>query len=241
VLENLLINAAKYTPEGGHIDVSAEPRGQDVTIAVKDTGIGIAPDMLRRVFDLFAQADTSLDRAEGGLGIGLTLAERLTRMHGGTLEVQSAGARQGSTFTVRLPRVDAHVEQEVAPRLSAAPHRPLRVLIVDDNDDSAEMLQALMEMSGHIAHVAHDGVSAVPAALETRPDVILMDIGLPGKDGYQVVKELRSLPELAAARIVATTGYGRAEDRERCLAAGFDAHLTKPIDYSTLNEVLAGR
>ena len=239
VLENLLINAAKYTPDGGHIDVSAEPYGENVAIAVKDTGIGIAPDMLGRVFDLFAQADTSLDRAEGGLGIGLTLAERLTRMHGGTLEAQSVGARQGSTFTVRLPRVEGHVEKAAAPRPSAAPNRLLRILIVDDNHDSAEMLQKLIEMSGHTAHIAHDGVTAVPAALETRPDVILMDIGLPGKDGYQIVEELRSLPEFAAARIVATTGYGRAEDRARCLAAGFDAHLTKPIDYSTLAEVLA--
>lgn len=239
VLENLLINAAKYTPDGGHIDVSVEPSGKHVAIAVKDTGIGIAPDMLRRVFELFTQADTSLDRAEGGLGIGLTLAERLTRMHGGTLEAQSPGPRQGSTFTVRLPRVDAHIEKAAAPRPSAAPERPLRILIIDDNQDSAEMLQKLMEISGHTAHVAHDGISAVPAALETRPDVILMDIGLPGKDGYQIVKELRSLPEFAAARIVATTGYGRAEDRARCLAAGFDAHLTKPIDHQTLTEVLA--
>lgn len=241
VLENLLINAAKYTPAGGHIDVSAEPDGENVAIAVKDTGIGIAPDMLRRVFDLFAQADTSLDRAEGGLGIGLTLAERLTRLHGGTLEAQSAGERQGSTFTVRLPRVEAHVEEGPAPRPSAAPNGPLRILIVDDNHDSAEMLQMLMVMSGHTAHIAHDGDSAVPAALETRPDVILMDIGLPGKDGYQLVKELRSLPEVAATRMVATTGYGRAEDRARCLAAGFDAHLTKPIDPSLLAEVLARR
>jgi PAS domain S-box-containing protein len=239
VLENLLINAAKYTPDGGQIDVSARAEAANVAILVKDTGIGIAPDMLRRVFELFAQADTSLDRAEGGLGIGLTLAERLTNMHGGTLEAQSAGPGQGSTFVIRLPHAAAPIEDEAPSPASTRPFRPLRVLIVDDNRDSAEMLQTLMEMSGHTAHLAHDGVSAVPAALDTRPDVILMDIGLPGKDGYQVVKELRALPETAAARIVATTGYGRDEDRSRCLAAGFDAHLTKPISASALAEVLS--
>ncbi len=241
VLENLLINAAKYTPEGGQIDVSAEPEGSQVAIAVKDNGVGIAPHMLERVFELFAQADTSLDRAEGGLGIGLTLAERLTRMHGGTLAAESVGVGHGSTFTVRLPRVTVPLEAEESSRPSSEPGRPLRVLIVDDNVDSAEMLQMLMQMSGHTARVAHDGVSAVPVALDTRPDVILMDIGLPGKDGYQLVKELRALPETSAARIVATTGYGREEDRTRCLAAGFDAHLTKPINPSALADLLARR
>lgn len=238
VLENLLINAAKYTPDGGQVDVSAEADGTKVAIVVKDTGVGIAPHMLRRVFDLFAQADTSLDRAEGGLGIGLTLAERLTNMHGGTLEAHSAGVGQGSTFTVRLPRAAEKLEAEVPSRVNAEAGRPLRVLIVDDNRDSAEMLQMLMEMSGHTVHLAHDGQSAVPTALETRPDVILMDIGLPGKDGYELVKELRALPETTSARIVATTGYGRDEDRARCFAAGFDAHLTKPINPSALADVL---
>jgi PAS domain S-box-containing protein len=238
VIENLLINAAKYTPEGGVVTISATA-GPDamVTIAVRDNGVGISREMIGRVFDLFAQADTSLDRAEGGLGIGLTLVERLVRMHGGSVEAESAGLGMGSAFSVRLPLISAPAalpnERQVS---GAAPKR--RVLIVDDNVDSAEMLGALIEMSGHAVVIVHDGHTAVPAAAAFVPDLVLLDIGLPGRDGYHVIKELRAMPVVGSATIVATTGYGRDEDRARSFAAGFDDHLTKPVDPAQIQRIL---
>jgi CheY-like chemotaxis protein len=240
VVENILINAAKYTPNGGRIDVSATVDGGGITIAVQDTGVGIAPEMLGRVFDLFSQADTSLDRAEGGLGIGLTLVDRLTRMHGGEARAFSDGIGHGSRFTVRLPLIEADVTAS-ARADSAPPVQRRRVLVVDDNRDSAEMLQELITMAGHTVHIVHDGFEAVVVAREFLPDVVLLDIGLPGKDGYQVINELRTVPELAATAIIATTGYGRAEDRARCLEAGFDDHITKPIDPAQLEGVLGAQ
>jgi CheY-like chemotaxis protein len=238
VIENLLINAAKYTPEGGRVDVVTTVEDGRVAIAVKDTGIGIASDMLARVFDLFAQADTSLDRTEGGLGIGLTLADRLTRLHGGDVQAFSTGVGHGSTFIVRLPLLSAAAH--VAPQAPAEAPRVLRrVLVVDDNVDSADTLEMLIKMDGHTVRVAHDGFSAVDVAGEFQPDIVLLDLGLPGKDGYTVIKDLRALPATATATIVATTGYGRDEDRVRCLAAGFDDHMTKPVDLEQLQRVLA--
>jgi two-component system CheB/CheR fusion protein len=204
---------------------------------VKDTGVGISQEMLTRVFDLFAQADTSLDRTEGGLGIGLTLADRLTRLHGGDVRAFSAGLGQGSTFIVRLPLLDA--ETHKAPQVAAdAPPVSRRVLVVDDNLDSADTLDMLITMAGHTVRVAHDGLSAVAVAGEFRPDVVLLDLGLPGKDGYAVINDLRAIPATATATIVATTGYGREEDRARCLTAGFDDHMTKPVDLQQLERVL---
>jgi len=238
VAENLLVNAAKYTADGGRIDISAVADGGRVTIAVRDTGIGIAPDMIGRVFDLFAQADTSLDRAEGGLGIGLTLVDRLTRMHGGDVEVASGGLGCGTTFTVRLPLLPVTQAQPVDPP-GVAPLASRRVLIVDDNVDSAEMLKLLLEMWGHTAQTVHSGLAAAAAAREWRPHVVLLDIGLPGKDGYAVVRELRSIPELEGTVVIAATGYGRDEDRARSLAEGFDGHLTKPVEPEQLRAILA--
>jgi PAS domain S-box-containing protein len=237
VVENLLINAAKYTRDGGDVTLSARAEGSWVAISVRDTGIGISSAMLDRVFDLFAQADTSLDRAEGGLGIGLTLVDRLVRMHGGQVEARSPGLGHGSTFTVRLPLIAAHEEAEESDRPSVdTPRR--RVLIVDDNVDSAELLGALLEVDGHLVELAHDGRAAVSAARAFAPDFVLLDIGLPGQDGYHVIQELRAVPGLAEATIVATTGYGREEDRTRCLAAGFDEHLTKPVDIARIQRIL---
>jgi len=240
VIENILINAAKYTPDGGRISVTAGGEGASVAIEITDTGVGISPQMLTRVFDLFAQADTSLDRAEGGLGIGLTLVEKLVRMHGGRVEARSPGVGCGSTFTVHLPLTPSaeRVRQAVVSTVEA-PGR--RVLVVDDNIDSAEMLQTLLQMTGHIVRVAHDGRRALSVASEFLPDVILLDIGLPGMDGYRVIEALRAMPSLARVTIVATTGYGREEDRARCLAAGFDDHLTKPIDHALLEHILVGK
>jgi len=238
IIENLLINAAKYTPDGGRIELSGEPAGGMVSIAVTDTGIGIAPEMLERVFDLFAQADTSLDRAEGGLGIGLTLVDRLTRMHGGHASVSSAGLGLGSTFTVTLPRAASDIlpaSGDDQPAMAVG----RRVLVVDDNVDSAEMLSTLLEMRGHTVCLAHDGPSAANAAQRFQPHIVLLDIGLPGRDGFQVIRELRALPRLERATIVATTGYGRDEDRERCLAAGFDDHVIKPLDLDEIERIVS--
>lgn len=238
VIENLLNNAAKYSPDGGRIEVSAQPAGGTVVIAVKDTGVGIAPAMLERVFDLFAQADTSLDRAEGGLGIGLTLVDRLTQMHGGQARAFSAGLGQGSTFTVTLP-VLAEAEPREAPVAALAGASGLRrVLVVDDNHDAAETLRQLIAMGGHDVRVAHDGADAVAAAATFTPDLVLLDIGLPSRDGYHVIKDLRALPALHGAKVIATTGYGREEDRLRCLQAGFDGHATKPIGVDELLGIL---
>jgi len=237
IVENLLVNAAKYTPDGGRIEVAADAEGATVAISVRDSGIGIAPEMLAHVFDLFAQADTSLDRSEGGLGIGLTLVDRLSRLHGGEVQAFSSGLGHGSTFTVRLPRlaVQAPVPEPDRETIASVPKR---VLLIDDNVDSAEMLKALLEFSGHSVRIAFEGTEGERAALDFLPDVILLDIGLPGKDGYQVIKSLRSLAPLASTVIVATTGYGRVEDRSRCLAAGFDEHLTKPVDTAKLQQLI---
>jgi two-component system CheB/CheR fusion protein len=238
VVENLLINAAKYTADGGQVTLGARAEGSWVAISVRDTGIGISSAMLERVFDLFAQVDTSLDRAEGGLGIGLTLVDRLVRMHGGTVEAHSPGLGRGSTFTVRLPLIPGCSAADPGERPGAdAPRR--RVLIVDDNVDSAELLGALLEVDGHAVELAHDGPAAVTAARAFGPDFVLLDIGLPGLDGYHVIRELRGMPAVAAATIVATTGYGREEDRARCLAAGFDEHLTKPVDMARVRRILS--
>jgi PAS domain S-box-containing protein len=239
VIENLLINAAKYTPDGGTITIGAvAATGGMVEISVRDTGVGISDDMIGRVFDLFAQADRSLDRAEGGLGIGLTLVDRLVQMHGGRVAAHSDGPGLGSTFTISLPLVVAAAPAaNASPSDVSSPRR--RVLIVDDNLDSAEMLGVFIEMSGHDVRLVHDGRAAADEAAKFLPDLVLLDIGLPGLDGYHVIQQLRAMPEIAAATIVATTGYGRDEDRARCFAAGFDEHLTKPVDPSQIHRILA--
>ena len=242
VFENLLVNAAKYTPPGGTVTISVARERGEVAISVADTGIGIDPAMLRRVFDLFAQADTSLDRAEGGLGIGLTLAERLSRLHGGRIGAHSDGLGAGSTFTVYLPLLDA---ADAAADAGANPPgttpRPRRVMIVDDNVDSAESLAALLVMNGHTVERVNDGHAAVAAAIAFAPDAVLLDISLPGIDGFEVLRRLRAAPQLERATIVAATGYGRDEDRARCLAGGFDGHLTKPVDLPELERLLNAR
>ena len=236
VFENLLSNAAKYTPPGGEVDRDGRARGREAVVRVRDTGVGISAEVLPRIFDLFVQADATLDRSEGGLGIGLTLVDRLTRMHGGRVEAHSEGPGQGAEFVVRLP-LDA---EAVAAAADSGGRRPAgvqarrRYLIVDDNVDSADSLRLLLEMRGHAAHVVHDGRCAAAAAREFEPDIVLLDIGLPGMDGYQVVRQFRAAPDLATLMIVATTGYGRLEDKLKCLAAGFDQHLAKPLDVEDI-------
>jgi PAS domain S-box-containing protein len=239
ILANLLHNAAKYTDNGGHIWFSAEQDGRDVVIKVKDTGIGIPPEKLAQMFELFAQGDRSLARPEGGLGIGLTLARSLTEMHGGSLSAKSDGPGKGTEFTVRLP---ASSSPGAAPETEGQrrPHgNGSRVMVVDDNVELAVGLARLLKLLGHDVQMAHDGPTALDAARSFRPEVVLLDIGLPGLDGYQVAEQLRREGCGRNARIIAITGYGHEEDRRRSREAGFDHHLVKPIDFKSLVTVLA--
>jgi PAS domain S-box-containing protein len=242
VLDNLLENALKFTPRGGRVTVGvrteAEPRR--AVLSVRDTGAGIDPDLLPRLFDVFSQADRSLDRSKGGLGLGLTLVKGLVELHGGEVAAASAGPGRGAEFVVRLPLQE---EPAALSQMPAAPRRAsrrLRILVVEDNRDAAESLRMLLHLFGHDVVVAHSGPAGVETAREWHPDVVLCDIGLPGMDGYGVVGELRRNPDTARARVIAVTGYGADEDRRRSRAAGFDQHLTKPVDPDTLQEVVAG-
>jgi PAS domain S-box-containing protein len=241
VVTNLLSNAAKYTDPGGSIWVSAERAGGLVVICVKDTGIGIDAAMAPRIFDPFVQAERRLDRSVGGVGIGLTLVKRLVESHGGTVEARSPGPGKGSEFLVRLPYID----RPKRPRPAAAPTKdrasagpPLRILVADDNPDSADALAMLLEMGGDEVRVAYDGVAVLTAAEGVRPDVLLLDIGMPGMDGHEVARRLRALPATKDSLLVAISGWGSAEDRERSRAAGFDRHLVKPFDIVALEELL---
>jgi CheY-like chemotaxis protein/two-component sensor histidine kinase len=242
VIWNLLNNAAKYTPEGGSIYVSAARDGEYVLIRVRDNGIGIPPYMLETVFDLFIQGDRGLDRAEGGLGIGLTLVRRIVTMHGGRVEAMSDGVGRGAEFRVWLPLASADAGDAAAPsselqdRLSATRRR---VLVVDDNKDSAESLAVLLRLAGHEVDTAHDGIAALSSATRSPPQVVLLDIGLPGMDGYEVAREIRSSPNLSHVRIVAMTGYGQEQDRRRTQEAGFDAHLVKPLSPDDIERALS--
>jgi CheY-like chemotaxis protein len=241
VLGNLLNNAAKYTPEGGRIWLTAGREDGEAVLRVRDTGIGIRADMLPRVFDLFTQGDRTLDRAQGGLGIGLTLAKSLIELHGGRVEAHSAGPNQGSEFVVRLPLLpgSAHPEEaRVEKNERNAPSPPRRVLVVDDNTDTAESLAKLLELMGHQVRTAPDGPAALESVRDYRPEVVLLDIGLPGMDGYEVARRLRAERATEAVFLVALTGYGQEEDRRRSREAGFDRHLVKPVDLNTLRQVL---
>lgn len=240
VIANLLNNAAKYTPLGGCIAVAAERREGEAAITVTDDGAGIPPEMLGRIFDLFHQVDPSLARSQGGLGIGLTLVRRLVEMHGGSVEARSGGAGKGSAFTVRLPLAGGPPAEAPRPPLrAAAPAGPRRVLVVEDNVDSAAALAELLRLWGHEVRMAHDGVAGVAEARAAVPDLVLLDIGLPGMDGYEVALALRADPVFAATRIVALTGYGQERDQLRSREVGIDRHVTKPIDLTELREVLA--
>ncbi|MCC7418879.1 MAG: response regulator [Planctomycetaceae bacterium] len=238
VVENLLHNASKYTPAGGSIEISAHLNSDGVVIAVKDTGIGIEPDLLPRVFDLFTQSSRALDRAQGGLGIGLTLVRTLVAMHGGHVAADSPGLGMGSTFSVQLPTVPGPTER-VAPPRDAESSVPLRVMAVDDNVGAASLLGRLIRKLGnHEVELAHDGPTLLSRVAEFRPDLILLDIGLPGMDGYQVARALRRQAAGRDVMLVALTGYGQDEDRRKSRHAGFDEHVIKPIDIATLRKVL---
>ena len=238
VLGNLLSNASKFTPEEGRIELTLEAAESAAELRVRDTGEGIPPEMLTKIFDLFAQVDTSLHRARGGLGIGLTLARTLVEMHGGTLEAWSEGLGRGSEFVVRLPTAaDApRAEAQIHPTLVPPRFTARRILYVDDNIDTAEAVAALLAATGHEVHVVHEGAAALEAVRAMRPELVLLDIGLPAMDGYEVARRLRAEhPDLL---IVALTGYGTQADRVRSRRAGFDQHLVKPLDPCALEALL---
>ena len=242
VVTNLLSNAAKYTDQGGRIWLSVHQQGDQAVLRVRDTGIGIAPALLPHVFDLFTQAERSSDRAQGGLGIGLALVKRLVEMHQGTVQVSST-LGQGSEFVVRLavhPSETLALAAQPAASGTAEPAaRTLQVLVVDDNLDAAKILQMLVQECGHRVRMAHTGPTALKAALDDRPDVVLLDIGLPLLDGYEVAKRIRHEPRLRDTVLVAITGYEREGDRQRSQQAGFDHHLVKPADFRQVREILA--
>jgi PAS domain S-box-containing protein len=241
VFANLLNNATKYTEEGGRIRLAAACDGGAVVVRVCDSGIGITPAMLPHVFELFAQAERALGRSEGGLGVGLALVRQLVEMHGGSVEAHSEGAGKGSEFVVRLPvlRVPAGEENGRAAPRDGATGPPRRVLVVDDNRDAAATLARFLALSGHDVRTAHDGKAALAAARTFRPEVVLLDISLPGMDGYQVARQLRERDGDGRALLAALTGYGQEEDRRRSHEAGFDAHLVKPADPDELLALIA--
>jgi len=241
IISNLLDNAAKYTDPGGRIWLTAEREGDEVVIQVKDSGIGIAPDVLPRIFDMFTQSALPLERAQGGLGVGLALVERLVQLHGGTVSAFSGGEGKGSEFTIRLPLVQAHRQAAPESRAAAAPapERHCRILVVDDNQDSADSLGMLLHMLGHEVKTANDGEKALVAAAEFRPDVAILDIGLPKMNGYDLAKEIRELPWARNLVLVALTGWGQEEHRKRSAESGFNHHLTKPVELDMLQEILA--
>lgn len=239
IIGNLITNALKYTPQGGHVRVTVGREQDRAVLRVEDSGIGISAELLPQVFDLFVQGKCSLERAQGGLGIGLTLVRRLVELHGGTVEVASPGPGQGSTFTVQLPVLPAEVGAQVPGSRAAAGPLPCRILLVEDNADARAMLRQRLEVAGHEVHEVADGEAAVAAAVRLRPDLALVDIGLPRLDGYQVARKIRAASDGWAISLVALTGYGLPEDRERALEAGFDEHLVKPVDALALARVLA--
>ena len=269
VIVNLLTNAAKYTADGGRISVTVQQEGDKAVLRVRDSGVGIAPELLPHVFDLFTQAERSLDRSQGGLGIGLCLVQRLVEMHGGRVDVSST-VGQGSEFVVRLPVMATSIEtaeptgrslRESAGGLTPPrseienvggltpsrseienvdpTRRSLRVLVVDDNVDAALSLQLLLTTAGHDVWTAYTGPTALQAVLDFKPNVMLLDLGLPGLDGYEVAKRLRHQPDLSHVVLVAMTGYGQDSDRKRSLAAGFNHHLVKPANFEEVIQILA--
>ena len=233
---NVLGNAIKYTDTGGEIRLQTRAEGELAIIEVVDNGFGIAPELLPRIFDLFVQGDRTLDRSQGGLGIGLSVVRRLIEMHRGEIIATSAGIGRGATFQMRLPRIERALSQAAEPPQPKA-HRK-RVLVVDDNADAAESLAMLLDLQGHATRVVLSGREALETVEAFAPDVALLDLGLPKLDGYELATRLRAMPQLRGIRLVALTGYGRSEDRQRTQAAGFDDHLVKPVDLATLTRAL---
>jgi CheY-like chemotaxis protein len=241
VIGNLLNNACKFTDRGGHISLSVERAGREAVVRVRDDGVGIVSADLDRIFDMFAQVDSTLERSRGGLGIGLTLVKRLVEMHEGTVAVHSEGPGRGTEVVVRLPlinEVKASPAEAVRPGPAGRGGRKRRILVVDDNLDGAESLAMLLKFSGHETHTAGDGYGALQAVSEFRPDVVLLDIGLPGMSGYDVCRALRQQPDGNDLMLIAVTGWGQDDDRQRSLDAGFDLHVVKPVDLKALLKMI---
>jgi signal transduction histidine kinase len=238
VFSNLLNNAANYTEAGGRIELRADATDTEIAVSIRDNGIGIAPDMLGAVFRMFAQADASLERAQGGLGVGLTLARHLIELHHGSIEAKSKGVGHGSEFIVRLPRTQAKRAPAPAARAQPAYAGARRILIADDNVDFAMSLEAILTPLGHDVRVAHDGVAAQDIAATFAPQIAFLDIGLPGCNGHDLARNLRRLPQTAHALLVAITGLGQEDDRRRSRDAGFDLHLVKPVEPSQLVDII---
>jgi CheY-like chemotaxis protein len=239
VVVNLLNNAAKYTDEGGHIWMTLQQEGNEAVLQVRDSGVGIAPELMPSVFDMFTQADRSLARSQGGLGIGLALVQRLVEMHGGKVTVHSVLGK-GSEFVVRLPVMLAPNPPPPPPAEKPKLTGPsLAVLVVDDNVDMASSLAILLRESGHDVQTAYDGPGALEAVRKFRPDVALLDVGLPELDGFEVAKRIRQQPILKKVVLVAMTGYGKESDRQRSQEAGFDHYLIKPTKFEKVQEILA--
>jgi signal transduction histidine kinase len=244
VLTNLLNNAAKYTDQGGQIGLSAQQESGELVVRVKDTGMGVPADMLSRIFEPFVQSDRVLHYSQGGLGIGLTLVRSLVEMHGGTVQVHSDGPGRGSEFVVHLPLLSqrdkiegSRAEGEGSQPFNATPKR--RILVVDDNADAAESLGMLLKLEGHDVRVAHDGSGALAAVDADPPDIVFLDVGMPGMNGYEVAQRLRQRPDVEPLLLVALTGWGQEEDRRRSKEAGFDHHVVKPVEPEVLQELLA--
>jgi signal transduction histidine kinase/CheY-like chemotaxis protein len=238
VVVNLLHNAAKYTERGGKIAVSLAREGEEAVLRVRDNGAGISPQLLPRIFDLFTQAERTLDRSEGGLGVGLTVVQRVVQLHGGRVEARSDGPGKGSEFAVHLPIVIPPPQVLSTSAAGEGATRPLRILVVDDNRDAADTAGLLLRRSGHEVRVEYSGATVKGATLEFLPDVVLLDLGLPGLDGYEVAALLRADPRLAAVHLVALSGYGQEADKARTKDAGFVAHLVKPVEPAQLRETL---
>jgi CheY-like chemotaxis protein len=237
---NLLTNASKYTGPGGSIAIVAAREDRDVCIRVRDSGIGIEPEMLPKVFDLFVQAKRSIDRSQGGLGIGLAIVRNLVELNGGSVSAHSEGTGCGSEFVIRLPLDSAAASlANEAPPIEPARVKPRRVLVVDDNADIADGIAAVLEALGCVTRVAYDGPSAIAAAASFEADLALLDIGLPVMDGYQLAKHFRRTHATSVMRLVAVTGYGQASDQQQSIEAGFDEHVVKPVDVDILRDVLA--
>jgi signal transduction histidine kinase/CheY-like chemotaxis protein len=232
---NILTNAAKYTDPGGMIRLSLETQADEAVIKVVDNGVGLSPELLPRLFDLFVQGARSLDRSQGGLGIGLSVVKRLINMHGGQVAAYSEGPGHGSTFEIHLPVIQAPKQARPAKEVKKLPGK--RILVVDDNEDAANSLAVILELEGHSIDIVYTAKDALEHAQATCPDVILLDVGLPDMSGYEVAARLR--PLLMATQIVALTGYGHAEDIRRASAAGFDAHIIKPVDFETLTQIIS--
>jgi len=234
-LANVLVNAAKYTPDGGDICIRSYADDRQVVVEIQDNGIGIAPEFLPHIFDLFAQAERGLDRAQGGLGVGLTVCKQIVEMHDGSVEASSPGWDRGATFSLRFP-----IAERATPATTIAPPKAdvlMRVLVVDDNRDAADSLAMLLQFEGRETQCAYSGEDALQAVARFEPQLVLLDIGLPGLDGYEVARRLKT--ESPKLRVIALSGYGQVEDRQRSAAAGFDAHLVKPVDLDALQRVLA--